>query len=470
MKGILSELLRMSAEGSLVILAVWLAGALLRRCKAPARPAALLWLVACFRLLCPFQPRLSLPTPRGTAAAVGTALSELEWGDLTAAAPQAAGGPDLLPGILAAVYGAGVLALAARAFLKYHSLKSHLALAYRTEDGYYTGTGVDTPLILGVFRPRIYLPSTLEGRDKEMVLAHERAHLRWKDPWTRLLFYGTVCLHWYNPLVWAAYFRFVRDTEAACDEEVLREQRAERAAYSRCLLALSQDSRIPAGAVAFGRYPLKGRVKHILRWQKPGRFLTALALVVVLSVGAACTFSFAEGQTPVEQVASSLVTGQEEESEEGEMTPQAAPEQKEENWLWPVPEYTYVSNRMIETSEEDPENQRTVGSSHKGVDLAAPEGSEILAMADGVVEKAGYDVLGSGSGYGYLVLLRHENGWRTLYAHCSEVCVQEGDTVRQGDLIARVGHSGYSTGNHCHVEMLDENGNRYDLCQETGEP
>ena len=88
-----------------------------------------------------------------------------------------------------------------------------------------------------------------------MVLAHEQAHLRWKDPWTRLLFYGAVCLHWYNPLVWAAYFRFVRDTEAACDEEVLRAQKAEKTAYSRCLLALAQDSRIPAGAVAFGRYP-----------------------------------------------------------------------------------------------------------------------------------------------------------------------------------------------------------------------
>ena len=462
MNRVLQEIFRMGVEGSLVLLIVWLAGSLLRCCKAPARPVALLWLAACFRLLSPFSFQLNLSAPKAAAAAAGPGITELEWEVLYEGAAQTAAPSQLIPNVLAAVYITGVLVLAARAIQRYYRLKNSLALAYRTEDGYYTGSGVQTPLILGVLRPHIYLPASLTGQDREMVLAHERAHLRWKDHWTRLLFYGAVCLHWYNPLVWAAYFRFVRDTETACDEEVLRAQ-AEKGAYSRCLLSLAQETGIPAGVLAFGRYPLKGRVSYILKWKKPGKLLTALALAVVLTVGAVSTFSFAEeAPAPQSQNADSQVSSQ--------AVPDAGQEAAAQEWLWPVPEYTAVSRDMGGTQEDDPDNQQVVGSMHKGVDLAAPKGSRVLAMADGVVEKAGYDALGSGSGYGYLVLLRHENGWRTLYAHCDEVCVQEGDTVQQGDLIARAGDTGNSTGDHCHVEILDENGDRYSLCQLAEEP
>ena len=151
----LQEIFRMGVEGSLVLLIVWLTGSLLRCCKAPARPVALLWLAACFRLLSPFSFQLNLSAPKAASAAAGPGITELEWEVLYEGAAQTAAPSQLIPNVLAAVYITGVLVLAARAIQRYYRLKSSLALAYRTEDGYYTGSGVQTPLILGVLRPHI---------------------------------------------------------------------------------------------------------------------------------------------------------------------------------------------------------------------------------------------------------------------------------------------------------------------------
>ena len=86
---------------------------------------------------------------------------------------------------------------------------------------------------------------------------------------------------------------------------------------------------------------------------------------------------------------------------------------------------------------------------HRGLDIAAPEGTAINAAADGTVTFAG-----ERGTYGNLVKLDHGNGFVTYYAHCSQLLVQEGDTVDQGETIALVGSTGRSTGPHCHFEVL----------------
>ena len=109
--------------------------------------------------------------------------------------------------------------------------------------------------------------------------------------------------------------------------------------------------------------------------------------------------------------------------------------QPEEGYIWPVPDYTYVSRRM--------------GDGHRGTDIAAEEGADILAMQGGTVVTAEYD---PNAAYGYYVVLNHGTA-TTLYAHCKELYVEPGQQVEQGQAIAAVGSSGYSTGSHCHVEL-----------------
>lgn len=87
--------------------------------------------------------------------------------------------------------------------------------------------------------------------------------------------------------------------------------------------------------------------------------------------------------------------------------------------------------------------------SHKGIDFAASYGTNIKAVADGTIEFSGYN----SGGYGNLVIIDHGNGIKTYYGHCSKICVKQGQTVKAGDLIAKVGSTGNSTGNHCHFEI-----------------
>ena len=86
---------------------------------------------------------------------------------------------------------------------------------------------------------------------------------------------------------------------------------------------------------------------------------------------------------------------------------------------------------------------------HKGIDIAASYGTDIKAVADGTIEYASYN----SGGYGNLVIIDHGNGIKTYYGHCSKLCVSVGQKVNAGDVIAKVGSTGNSTGNHCHFEI-----------------
>ena len=123
---------------------------------------------------------------------------------------------------------------------------------------------------------------------------------------------------------------------------------------------------------------------------------------------------------------------------------------------WPLPENgtitSYFGNRVNPvTGKPD---------FHTGTDIAMPEGTPILAAADGTVEIAnGTDSWGDS--YGYYVKLDHGSGFETLYAHCSSICVTAGQEVSQGEVIGYVGTTGNSTGNHLHFEVR-KNGQRVD--------
>ena len=150
---------------------------------------------------------------------------------------------------------------------------------------------ISSPFILGIFRPRVYLPSGLEGETLQSVLRHEGAHLRRRDHWWKPLGHLLVAVYWFHPLIWAAYVLLCRDIELACDERVVRDMnRAQRAAYSQALLdcAMPRRRRLVLCPLAFGEVGVRDRVKSVLHYRRPGVWLSAAA--VLLCAALAMTF------------------------------------------------------------------------------------------------------------------------------------------------------------------------------------
>lgn len=141
---------------------------------------------------------------------------------------------------------------------------------------------VSTPFVLGLLKPCIYLPDDLSEKDLEYILLHERIHIRRGDHLTRAAAYLALCLHWFNPLVWLAFFISGRDMEMSCDEAVIRKigNRVKKE-YSASLLSLASGRRITVGIpMAFGEGDPKSRIKNVLRYKKPAFLLVLTALLV----------------------------------------------------------------------------------------------------------------------------------------------------------------------------------------------
>ena len=274
--------------------------------KAPKRVLCLLWLLVAVRLLCPALPRsgASLMPPGGTAAvsdrqivsAVDEALPSLELETpRDHAVNQAVGeaqnvrvSTETSPGLyLPLLWAAGTLAMLLYALVSFLRLRRRTAASVPFSGKAYLCDGVDSPFILGVLRPRIFLPSGLEELQLSHVLAHERAHLRRLDQLWKPLGFLLLAVHWFNPVLWLAYILFCRDMELACDERAVRRlDPAARADYAQALLDLSRPGRmIAACPLAFGETGVKGRVKNVLNPRKPA-FWIILGAVVLAALAA----------------------------------------------------------------------------------------------------------------------------------------------------------------------------------------
>lgn len=152
----------------------------------------------------------------------------------------------------------------------------------------YEMDGIATPFVFGVIRPRIYLPAHLRPEERRYVLAHERVHIARMDHLVKLLFWGAVCLHWFNPLVWLSFQLMESDMEMSCDETVLKRLGEEvKRDYSRILLSLScEEAGFHPGPVAFSEGGIKSRIRNILSYKR-GKVVTAAVLAVLLCAVAA---------------------------------------------------------------------------------------------------------------------------------------------------------------------------------------
>lgn len=308
MNAVFLKLLNMGiAAGWLVLAAALLRFALK---KAPKWIACLLWAIVAVRLICPVSPesRFSLipsaetvpanieserrPEVHTGVPAVNSAVNPVleRAGSLLAPddAAKAERPMQTAVDVLSAAWlaGAGVMLIYAAA--SYLRMRKKVGASICLRDNIYVCDDISSPFILGIFKPRIYLPSGMNEDAAEHVIRHEQTHLRRHDHLWKPLGYILLAAYWYNPLIWLAYILLCRDIELACDERVVRDMDREgRAAYSQTLLDCgSRRAAVLACPLAFGEVGVKERVRSVLNYKKPAFWLiiAAAALCTVLAV------------------------------------------------------------------------------------------------------------------------------------------------------------------------------------------
>ena len=196
--------------------------------------------------------------------------------------PSVPGAPSVFLPAAGAVWLAGLALMLLYALLSWLRLRLRVRASLPTEDRRFRlCDGIDTPFILGVLCPRVYLPSGLNDAQRAAVAAHEQAHLRRGDHWWKLLGWLLLSVHWFNPLVWLAYGPMCRDIELGCDERAVRDMdAAQRADYSQALLDCAAPRALARVCpLAFGEVGIKERIKAVLHYKKPAFW----AVVVQLS-------------------------------------------------------------------------------------------------------------------------------------------------------------------------------------------
>ena len=284
--------------------------------KAPRRFSCLLWGLVAVRLALPFsfESRVSM-VPQAAAAPqkIAQALNpgQVMWVNPAAlaanplpaaqAAPPAFSPASLIP----LVWGLGIAAMLLYAAISYFRLYRQVRISAPAGKRVYRCDTISSPFILGVFHPKIYLPSDLDQQSTPSVLAHEQAHLRRGDHLWKPLGYVLLSIYWFNPLCWVAYFLFCRDVEQACDEAVIASMNPQQKKdYSAALLACAAPNRMQVCPLAFAEVGVKQRIAGVLNYRKPKFWVVALTTVLCVSLTAGLLTDpvKAEGKTGSEQV------------------------------------------------------------------------------------------------------------------------------------------------------------------------
>ena len=294
------KIVNMSISAGWLVLAVLVLRLVLK--KAPKWVCVLLWGIVAIRLICPIsiESALSLipsaeiispeimmdPTPAVTTGipALNSALNPV-ISDSFAPNPGDSANPlQIWIPTASVIWAVGVAGMLAYALISYLRLKKRVSTAFSIGKNIRQSEYVDSPFVLGLFRPVIYLPIRLDSADMEPVIAHELTHIRRKDHWWKPLGYTLLAVHWFNPLMWVAYILLCRDIELACDEQVIAGMDSQsRADYTQALVACAVNRRtIAACPLAFGEVGVKERVRSVMNYRKPGFWGIVFALIVCM--------------------------------------------------------------------------------------------------------------------------------------------------------------------------------------------
>lgn len=299
---------------------------------------------------------------------------------------------------------------------------------------------VSSPALFGLFKPTILLPSHLVGfmSDKELshVLIHELTHFKSKDIAVNLWAASVLCLHWFNPLVWHALARMRADQELACDAAALKsigyQHRNEYASSLLKILEIGAASSLISSRIKVNFFGYKKQIKRRILMiksaakYKRSSFIAGLSLALLLTILALPLAVSGEKEPAPEQESKILISNSE--------------------LQFTLPTEGFVS-RDFGWYQAHPKSDEKVF--HNGVDIVNEEGTAIFAVADGIVTYADYDVE-----HGNSMIIKHNDTWESRYDHLSEIRVQEGASVHQGENIALMGSTGKSVGPHLHLTLL----------------
>lgn len=316
---IFMQVLDMSNTASIVILVVLLARLLLK--KAPKVFSYALWAVVLCRLLCPFTFEAPVSVmPEMASVSQDYSLSEAPVSVLGAAEAAYHAVGDALNGGLGVqdirttekdeagrtkyvgslwwdvwilfgqyVWIAGMGAMLLYSAGSYLKIRKKLLVVVPLRDNIFLADDIKSPFVVGLFRPKIYLPCNLEEKEQEYIILHEQYHIRRRDHIVKALAFLALAIHWFNPLVWVAFTLASKDMEMSCDEAVIGKIGDDvRADYSASLLTLATGRRIIAGTpLAFGEGDTKGRIRNLANWRKPAFWVVLISVVacIALAVG-----------------------------------------------------------------------------------------------------------------------------------------------------------------------------------------
>ncbi len=296
------KIFNMSISASYIVLAVLLFRLLLK--KAPKWITVVLWGIVAVRLVCPFsiESVLSLipssevvspnimtdktPTINTGIPIINSTINPVISESFTPNPGDSANPLQIWIPILTAVWVVGMVALLIYTVISYVRVRRKIGTAVLYKDNIFQSENVVSPFVLGIIKPKIYLPFKMSEKDMEHVVAHEMAHIRRKDHIWKPLGFLLLTIHWFNPLMWLGYVLLCRDIELACDEKVIKElDHDARADYSQVLLTCSVNRRmIAACPLAFGEVGVKDRVKSVLNYKKPAFWVITVAVVACVVV------------------------------------------------------------------------------------------------------------------------------------------------------------------------------------------
>lgn len=302
MAEIFLKIVNMSISATWTVLAVILLRLLLK--KAPKWIAVLLWGFVAVRLVCPFSIE-SVLSLMPTAETISPEIMMQKEPQIDSGVPivntivnpyisesfapnpgDSANPLQIIVPLLAIAWTVGMVGMLIYAVISYLRVKKKIGTAVLLKDNIYQSESVVSPFVLGIIKPKIYLPFNMQSKDLEHVIAHENAHIRRKDHLWKPLGFLLLAVYWFNPLMWLGYILLCRDIELACDEKVIKEfDTLQKADYSEALLSCSVNRRIIAACpLAFGEVGVKNRVKTILNYKKPAFWIVAVAIVTSIAV------------------------------------------------------------------------------------------------------------------------------------------------------------------------------------------
>lgn len=300
-----------SISAGWLILAVVLVRFLLG--KAPKWIRGILWGMVALRLMLPLslESEFSLLPEKGAVEQVLTEKAKLpadDWGQEWNQGTEPmmvtpVGGMDTsyvreevtmtkgvnLISVLTILWLVGVILMVLYCILSYGKLRRRVAEAviYRKEKPcIYESEKVDSPFVMGLIKPCIYLPHGMNEEDKLCVIAHEEAHISRGDHFIKPIGFLILAVYWFHPLVWLAYILLCRDIELACDEKVIdRMSLADKKMYTKALLECSKPQRmISACPLAFGEVGVKKRITNVLHYKKPAFWIVVLSVLACVVV------------------------------------------------------------------------------------------------------------------------------------------------------------------------------------------